>query len=162
MKTKVSHAHPAANVDSHNLPELSPRKHKSLLFCLLLLVSAGAFAGDDSKAEKLDWKLDATVKGVQFYHAVSDCSGRQVAFLKFVNNNSYAVNVSWKESVKTQLRTEENLLRGGQQLSLPPGETLADNCSANCKACMLVSEAIDPTYVAQIVSYSFKNISVVK
>lgn len=162
MKTKVFCVKPTSGMGLRNLLQQSSWKNKSLLLCLLLLVCAGAFASKDGNAEKLDWKLDATVKGVQFYHAVSTCGGRQVTFLKFVNQNSYAVNVSWKESVKTQLRTEENLFRGGQQLSLPPGETLADNCSATCKACMLTSEEIDPTYPAQIVSYAFKNISVEK
>ena len=135
---------------------------------LLLLMAAVSFsgkataAGNDGKAA-LNWKADATVNNVTFYHVVSDCNGRKVVLLKFVNKNTSAMTVSWKETVKTQMRPAENAFRGEQRLTLPPGETLVQDCSSiSCKACVLTPEQVNPTYLAQILDYSFKDIKVTR
>jgi hypothetical protein len=40
---------------------------------------------------------------------------------------------------------EDRLFRGNQQLTLAPGETLAQDCAANtCKACVLVPNQVTP------------------
>ena len=145
---------------------------KQLLFFLLLLFSTASFATPGFKKEKdhtdgsgsnLVWKLDATLNNVSFYHALSECNGKKIAFLKFVNKNNFATKVSWKETVKTQFRAEEKAVRGQQSLLLPPGETFENDCSGTtCKACVILPEQVNPTYLAQIIDVSFKDIAVSK
>ena len=148
------------------------RRQTVILVSIFLTVSACAIASPphanldnkkDGKEESLVWKLDATINNVSFYHALSECNGRKIAFLKFDNKNNVTTSVSWKETVKTQLRAEEKAIRGEQRLSLPPGETFETSCAGTvCKACVILPEQVNPTYLAQIVDFSFTDITVSK
>ncbi len=145
----------------------------AFFFAFFFLLAAVVFASPlrnktkdkkegDNATSSLDWKADATVNNVSFYHAVAECGGKKVVFLKFVNKNAYAANITWKETVKTQMRPSENAIRGLQHLTLSPGETLAQDCNSTCKACVLTPEQVNPTYFAQIQDFSFTNITVAR
>jgi len=111
----------------------------------------------------VDWQLDKTVDGVEFYHAISSCSGKKVVFLKLVNKNSYSVKASWKELFATQFDKELEGYKGKKHLVLSPGETSETSCTtARHKELVVLPSQITPTYEADISSFSFKEISVSK
>lgn len=111
----------------------------------------------------VDWQLDKTVAGVEFYHSISTCNGKSVVFLKLVNTNSYSVKASWKELFTTQFDKQVEGYRGKKNLVLSPGETSETSCStARHKELVVLSSQITPTYDAEISNFSFKDISVSK
>ena len=131
---------------------------RCLAVVAVFLFSASAHAFEP---KAINWKLDATVNNVEFYHAIAECNGQTTVFLRFVNKNTNAVKVSWKEAVTTQMRTESHPFRGDQKLTLQPGETMENSCSGtNCKTCVITPSQVNPTYLAKIADFSFKDITV--
>lgn len=111
----------------------------------------------------INWQLDATVDGVQFYHSISGCNGRKVVFLKFDNTNKYKVNVSWKEVFTTQEGPHIEGVQGQKEVLLSPGKTLETNCENSIhKELVILPEQVNPTYVANISKFEYKDISVTK
>lgn len=115
-----------------------------------------------SGAAAINWKLDATLSGVEFYHAIMECNGRNVVFLRLNNKNNYKVAVSWKEEFATrQLENRTAGHSGRKQMVLFPGETLQENCSSTqCEDCLIVPEKAIPSYKADIIDFAYKDITV--
>ena len=138
----------------------TPGKRKVfMLFVLAVVVSISTFAF--GRYETPNWKLDATVKNVDFYHAVSVCNNKKAVFLRFVNKNSKPVTVSFTEVLKTSAGTNEIPLGGKKKITLQPGETLATNCSENtCAECLLLPEQAVPTHKVEVKDFEFKELQV--
>lgn len=131
----------------------------SLLLALAVVTSISAFAF--GKKDVLNWKLDASVNNVDFYHAISVCNGKQVVFLKFVNKNTRAATVTFKEALKTSADKEEISFEGKKKFIVQPGETLAQNCSENdCKECILLPERAIPTHKVNVQDFAYKELKV--
>lgn len=141
---------------------------KLCVLCLLLCAANNIYAfaykenGDnDKKQDNLTWKLDATVNNVSFYHVISECDGKKVVLLKFVNKNSSSVSASFKEFFTTQTGSEQTPFAGKIKLALRPGETVAQSCSDNtCKECLILPEQAFPTHKVTIQEFEFKDIDV--
>lgn len=145
--------------------------HRLFLFVLMLFSSQLSFqaaaqgTASGNLTPPLKWQLDATVGGVQFYHAITTCNGKKVVFLKFNNRNSSAVNVSWKEVfVLQQNATKVDDLLGQKKLTVQPGETLQSNCAEQKQRELLTPrvQQVTPVDKGEIVKFSFKNIKVTK
>ena len=124
-----------------------------------------AFQINSSIKEKVDvdWQLDATVSGVQFYHSLTRCNGIKVVFLKFVNTNTYQVKIAWKEVFATQADPKIEGYMGQKKLLLPPGETSETNCeNSSHKECLILPSQVTPTYNADILKFEYKEIIVSK
>lgn len=137
-----------------------------ILFSSQLAIQAaaqGTASGD--LTPPLKWQLDATVGGVQFYHALTTCNGKKVVFLKFNNRNSGAVKVSWKEVfVLQQNATKVDDLLGQKQLTVQPGETFQSNCAEQKQRELLTPrvQQVTPVDKGEIIKFSFKDIKVTK
>ena len=110
-----------------------------------------------------DWILDTTVNGVEFYHSIQECNGKQVVLLKFNNKNSMPVKVSWKELFTTQVEAKAAGGAGQKELVIPKGVTVPASCTdAVNKKNIILSSEVSPAYVAQIKGFSYKDILVSK
>ncbi|HRP57698.1 hypothetical protein [Agriterribacter sp.] len=109
----------------------------------------------------LKWQLDKTVKGVQFFYALSVCEGSDIVFLKLNNTNKYPVNVSWKETFETQVEKNADGNGDRKKMILQPGETSEADCISPVHKELVVpaSKAV-PTYVAVISKFSYKDVTV--
>ncbi|MFT3705755.1 MAG: hypothetical protein QM802_25525 [Agriterribacter sp.] len=111
----------------------------------------------------LNWQLDKTVAGVDFFYAISSCNGDNVVFLKMNNKNQYSVEVSWKEVFQTQLAKDKEGLAGAKKIVLAKGETLESDCDHPTQPSLLIhSSQVDPTYVVTISKFNYKDVSVNK
>jgi hypothetical protein len=137
-----------------------------VFFLVLLLQSTnGLFAQrpPENSTPRINWSLNATVNNVKFYHAIVDCNGKKMVFLKFDNKNSYPVDVTWKEVFATQLEEKADGYAGKKQLTLQKGVTMPVNCADNLnKKNIISSSEVSPTYVVEIRKFDYKEISVSK
>jgi hypothetical protein len=109
------------------------------------------------------WILDTTVNGVEFYHSIQECNGKQVVLLKFNNKNSASVKVSWKELFTTQVEAKAPGGAGQKELVIPKGVTMPANCTdAVNKKNIILSSEVSPAYVAEIKGFAYKDILVSK
>ena len=108
-----------------------------------------------------EWVLQSTVRNVDFYYRISECSGEKVVFLKFNNRNRQQVKVSWREVFATQFDVAKEGFSGVKQLLLPTGETAQTDCSTiRVKECVVFANQVTPTYLADIRRFTFRNITV--
>ena len=149
-----------------NLKKWRRRASSVLVLVVMMLSPTWLLAQKNSppkQSDVLKWQLDATVDGVQFYHAMGACNNANVVFLKMNNTNKYTVNVSWKEMFTTQWAKDKDGFAGTKTLMVKPGEIAERNCAnpAN-KQLLTLSGEVDPTYIANISKFDFKDIIVIK
>jgi hypothetical protein len=143
-----------------------------LLLFLLLFLSISSFANrplpflgvaEHRVTGMIDWHLDATVNAVEFYHAIVECGGSKVVFLKIINKNNYQVNVSWKEVFTTLEGTQVEGAQGQKKVMLATGEHLDTNCeNITRKEFVVLPQQVHPTYVVTISNFEYKGIAVSK
>jgi hypothetical protein len=153
----------------------SKRKYFVVMVLGLLLISAPGFAGNlpykpvhqNSAGINLhpssEWVLDKTVSGVDFYHSIIVCNGKNVVFLKFVNRNRSTVKVGWNEIFITRAGQQVHGFSGRKEMVLSTGITTPGECSdaANKKTIIRGSE-VDPMSVIEIVNFEYKEITVAR
>lgn len=128
-----------------------------LLFFTALSLSVFAFSQKDAP----NWKLGTSLNKVDFYYSISVCNGKQVVFLKFINRNTKAATITFKEALKTSAGTEEASFEGRKKIVVQPGETLAQNCSDNkCQECILLPARAVPTHKINVQDFAFREIQV--
>lgn len=109
----------------------------------------------------IEWVLDKTVSNVDFYHAITACNDKNVVFLKFVNRNSTAVKISWKEIFVTKANEQKNGFAGKKVLNLAPGTTTPADCSdVNNRQAIITSSDVDPTSIVDISNFIYEDITV--
>lgn len=117
----------------------------------------------NKKTATINWQLNATVDGVEFFHAITECSGSNVVLLKFNNKNDHPVKISWKEKFTTQLDVNKEGAAGQKELVIAKGVTMPAGCDDNTrKKNVITGFDVQPHYVARISSFEFVEISVVK
>lgn len=135
---------------------------------LILLLTFYSYAGSSTTSSgvlplDLNWQLDKTVSGVDFFYAKSSCDGHDVVFLKMKNKNKYSVEISWKEVFQTQLARDKEGFSGTKKIVVPPGEMLESDCThPSNPALLILSSQVDPTYIVSITKFNYKDISVIK
>ena len=125
------------------------------------MAASGVYA-ETVNAPAGDWVLHSTVRNVDFYYRISDCSGKNAVFLKFNNRNRAQVKISWKEVFTTQFDVGKEGFRGIKHLLLPIGETAVVDCAnITIKECVVLPSHVTPSYMAEIRQFTFRNITVV-
>jgi len=134
----------------------------SSFYSPLISVSSNGKANASQVDPAPGWVLYASVRNVDFYYRIAECTGKKVVFLKFNNRNTQKVKVSWKEVFNTQFEVQKEGFRGTKQLMLPVGETAQSDCSnLKVKELLVLPSQVNPSYNADIKKFHFKNISVV-
>ena len=131
-----------------------------LSFLLPAYLSAQSTAVHQSTP--IQWHLDATVQGVQFYHALTSCNGNNVVLLKFNNSNNYSVKLSWKEVFTTQFGKKDGAA-GQREMVIPTGVSVPSGCTdqQNRRNIILPGD-VNPAFMADISAFEFSGISVNK
>ena len=146
-------------------------KTSLLLFFLLFYISTFSNRGNFFQNSSInqvgslliDWKLDHTIGGVEFYHAIAECGGKKVVFLKMNNKKNYKVNVSWKEVFTTEDNIQVEGAQGQKNILLSTGENMEMSCdNISRKELIIFPEQVDPTYIIKILKFNYKNIMVSK
>ena len=141
------------------------------LVLLIALVIQAAFSSFDAPVKNAnviftpdqnrEWVLFSSVRNVDFFYRISDCSGKKVVFLKFNNRNAQRVKVTWKEVFSTQFEVDKEGFKGTKQLLLPSGETAQADCSdIKVKELIVLPGHVNPAYEADIKRFNFRNITV--
>jgi hypothetical protein len=132
-----------------------------VLFLLQPAITAGANTPQHLRPVA-EWILDKTVSNVDFYYMISECDGKKVVFLKFVNRNNSKVKVSWKEVFSTQFEKKREGFKGKKELVLSKGETSESACNqVNVKECFVLPSEVSATYLAEISSFTFSDVQVI-
>ena len=107
------------------------------------------------------WILDKTIENVECYHMLMDCDGHKAVLLKFNNRNAYKVKITWKEVFDSQSEKAVVGYLGQKELVLSPGETAQNDCTVGkMTQCITRGSQVNPTYLAEIKQFSFKDIIV--
>lgn len=138
---------------------------KNILILIFLFLSGLVYAQNKNSlpAEAGSWVLDKTVNKVEFYHMITQCNGKNVVFLKLANKNNYKVKVSWEENFATQFEKKVKGFAGKKQLFLSAGQSLSNECnSIKFSEGHILSEQVNPTYIAEIKSFEYSEVKVGK
>lgn len=129
---------------------------------LKLMLSFLVMLGSIGHGYASDWTLSKTTGNVEFHYRIGECNGQTAVFIKIINKNDYAVEVSWKELVAdNNSRTTIEGFYGEKQLNIPAATTLQANCTETDTAeCMTLATSIAPTHKVDIKSFEFKDIQV--
>ncbi len=115
------------------------------------------------QVNSVTWILDKTVSQVDFYYTFKECDGQKTVFLKFNNNNSFPVKISWTEVFSTQLEKGKQGAAGQKSIVIPPGISSYSDCSNNSHKEYVTSPSqVSPTYVAVISKFEYRNVTVEK
>jgi hypothetical protein len=129
---------------------------KSLIFIFITFIAINARVNAQTT-----WHLSQSVGNVDFYYSITTCNADSAVLLKFVNNNSGSVTVTWKEVFETQYGSGLPGYFGTKQMTLAPGITEQANCSSTtCAKCLITADRVNPGYMAKIYSFSFADITV--
>ena len=149
-------------------PALTGRQGVVLLIALVIQAVFSSFGAPGETPAPFhinqtpEWTLYTTVRNVDFYYRIADCSGRKVVLMKFNNRNAQRVKVTWKEVFNTQFEAQKEGFRGTKQLTLPTGETSQTNCAnIRVKELIVLPGQVNPSYQADIKRFNFRNITVV-
>lgn len=129
--------------------------------CPLVLLALNSLTGyGQTVSAEPQWKLDVTVSGVSFYHAVSNCDGRKTVLVKIQNKNSHGVEAGWTVSFSdgsTATAERANL----RKVILQAGETQANLCSGASHPSLVINPVeIDPTHAVDLERFSFRQVSI--
>lgn len=90
---------------------------------VLMLFSFQTYAQDS-------WTLHSEVSGVQAYYQITSCQTESVVCIKFINANSYAVNIAWDEQMTFEGSSVAQTVNPmAMNLSVPPGEMAGSTCT---------------------------------
>lgn len=113
--------------------------------------------------QQVEWQLDTTLGGVQFFHATIACNGKQAIMIKFNNQNNYPVQVSWKEMLTDEGNRRHESAAGIKKLVINPGETAASGCNENTNRQLLVlPDKSVLTHAIRITKFQFRDLIVSK
>jgi hypothetical protein len=76
------------------------------------------------------WTLHSEVSGVQAYYQITSCQTESVVCIKFINANSYAVNISWDEQMTFEGSSVAQTVNPmAINLLVPSGEMAGSTCT---------------------------------
>ncbi len=129
-----------------------------LLYLIALAIMTAA--SEKTNAQTL-WTLSQTVSNVDFYYSMNVCASDTVVFLKFENNNTGNVTITWDEVFETQAGPGIVGFYGPKVLTLAPGITEQVDCVATIYPdCLILTSEVSPAYPAVILSFGFANVTV--
>ncbi|MCY7422714.1 MAG: hypothetical protein LH478_13345 [Chitinophagaceae bacterium] len=143
----------------HIVSQVLVRRIKIAIYILLVTIWAPkvVVAGDAT----INWKLDKVTNGVEFYHALQDCGGKNVVFLMLKNKNKFQVKITWQEVFSTQEGPGIKGYSGKKSIELASGELKETSCTnPRNKKLIILPEQVQPTYIASISNFSYSDITV--
>lgn len=123
------------------------------------LISAPFFPKTGFIVSTEEWILAVEKSGVKAYYRITSCSEDQVIYLRFVNNNTGSVQVSWKGEVQFTGETgpraikEENTI-----LTIQNGEVSGTTCTNPAIAELVVKPTQSP--VVNMEAYFFQQLTI--
>lgn len=135
------------------------------LLCLVLLswspklIPAPMFQTNDFTISAEEWTLATEKSGVKAYYRITTCGDDQVIYLRLVNSNSGAVQVSWKGVLQfTGEPSPRSIKEDLSQITIQTGETTGTTC-VNPSVPELVVKPVDAP-VVNIESYFFQQLTI--
>ncbi len=109
-----------------------------------------------------DWIIDTTLNKVVFYHKLVLCGDKKAVLLKFDNQNGFNVNISWNETLGTkQLPGLIESTFGIKKLLIKPGIIAPTDCTDSQNSILVIlPNSVNPTFIADILSFNFSNITI--
>lgn len=149
------------------MPVLKPVRLTTAITLSLGLLILASFNGPEvlyqMPPQQVEWQLDTTLEGVQFFHASIACNGKQAVIIKFNNQNNYPVQVSWKEILTDEGNQRHESAAGIKKLVINPGETAASGCNENRNRQLLVlPDQSVVTHAIRITQFQFRDLIVSK
>lgn len=127
---------------------------------LIMAAFALMLVSESAKAQ-VNWTLSQSVGNVDFYYSIQTCGSDTVVFLKFVNNNTASVTVSWNELFDSQAGAAQPSHYSTRQLTIAPGVTQQADClDTTCPDCLILPEEMMQTYKAVVTGFAFAAITV--
>ena len=149
------------------MPVLKPVRLTTAITLLLGLLILASYKDPEGLSQMLpqqvEWQLDTTLGGVQFFHAAIACNGKQAIMIKFNNQNNYPVQVSWKEMLTDEGNRGHESAAGIKKLVINPGATAASGCNENRNRQLLVlPDQSVLTHAIRITKFQFRDLIVSK
>lgn len=106
-----------------------------------------------------EWTLATEKSGVKAYYRITICGDDQVIYLRFVNSNSGAVQVSWKGEVQfTGEAVPRSIKEENSSLTLQNGEISGTTCTNPANAELVVKPTVSP--VVNMEAYFFQQLTI--
>lgn len=147
-----------------NLISVSTSKLLLMLLFASVFLPIGKLKAENQKSMSIDstWTLDTTIMDVKFYHKIVECDSMNTVYLRFDNQNSSDVVISWSDEFKTQFFDQQSGMAGTKEITIPAGLTQNLDCNSEDANCIIHCNQVDPSYSAIIYSYKFINPTVTK
>ncbi len=106
-----------------------------------------------------EWTLATEKSGVKAYYRITTCGEDQVIYLRFVNSNPGAVQVSWKGEIQfTGEPTPRSIKEENSNLTLENGEVSGTTCINPANAELVVKPVVSP--VVNMEAYFFQQLTI--
>jgi len=134
---------------------------KSVFYTILL--SVFIFMGSIGHGFASDWTLNKSASNVEFFYKFEECNNQRVVLLKITNNNTFDVQVSWKELISDSYSGQSiEGFYGEKQITIRAGQTLQGDCStSDCMECITLTNSVAPDRPVYIQGLEIKDIKVV-
>jgi len=133
--------------------------------CLMLLSWSPRFTSAHLIQKNLltvsaeEWTLATEKSGVKAYYRITTCGDDQVIYLRFVNSNSGAVQVSWKGEIQfTGEPTPRSIKEENSSLTLQNGEVSGTTCTNPANAELVIKPVASP--VVNMEAYFFQQLTI--
>lgn len=135
------------------------------LLCVMLLSwspklsSASFFQKNTFTVSAEEWTLATEKSGVKAYYRITTCGEDQVIYLRFVNSNAGAVQVSWKGEIQfTGEAVPRSVKEENSSLTLQNGEISGTTCTNPANAELVVKPTVSP--VVNMEAYFFQQLTI--
>lgn len=135
------------------------------LLCLMLLSwspklsSATLFPKNTLTVPVDEWTAAVEKNGVKAFYRITTCGEDQVIYLRFVNSNSGAVQVSWKGEIQfTGEAVPRSVKEENSSLTLQNGEISGTTCTNPANAELVVKPTVSP--VVNMEAYFFQQLTI--
>jgi hypothetical protein len=136
-----------------------------VLLCFLLLSwspklsPVTLFQQTESIVPVEDWVLATEKSGVKAYYRITTCGEDQVIYLRFVNNNLGAAQVSWKGEIRFSGESQPRSIKEQiSSLTIQNGEISGTSCINPAIAELVVKQELSP--VVNMEAYLFQQLTI--
>lgn len=136
-----------------------------VLLCFLLLswspklYPVTLFQQSESIVSVEDWVLATEKTGVKAYYRITTCGEDQVIYLRFVNSNTGAVQVSWKGEIQFSGESQPRSIKEqSSSLTIQNGEVSGTSCINPVIAELVVKQELSP--VVNMEAYFFQQLTI--
>lgn len=135
------------------------------LLCLVLLSWSPKLSSPNLLPENIftvpaeEWTLATEKNGVKAYYRITTCGEDQVIYLRFVNSNTGAVQVSWKGEIQfTGEAIPRSIKEENSTLTVQNGEVSGISCTNPAIAELVVKPVLAP--IVNMEAYFFQQLTI--